>query len=84
VQLPAALPSVFAGLQQAVPLAWIAAIGGELLFNVGAGLGNLMMQAETSARMDVIVVCTASVTVLGMAMSYLASLLSARVLRWRQ
>jgi sulfonate transport system permease protein len=84
VQLPAALPSVFAGLQQAVPLAWIAAIGGELLFNVGAGLGNLMMQAETGARMDVIVVCTASVTVLGIAMSYLASLLSARVLRWRQ
>jgi sulfonate transport system permease protein len=84
VLLPASLPSVFAGLQQAVPLAWIATVGGELLFNVGSGLGNLMMQAETNARMDVIIVCTASVTVLGVAMSYLASLLSARALRWRQ
>jgi sulfonate transport system permease protein len=83
VLLPASLPGVFSGLQQAVPLAWIAAIGGELLFNVGAGLGNLMMQAENGARMDVIIVCTASVTVLGVAMSYLASLLAARALRWR-
>jgi sulfonate transport system permease protein len=65
-------------------MAWIAAVGGELLFNVGAGLGNLMMQAETGARMDVIIVCTASITVLGIAMSYLASLLSAHALRWRQ
>ncbi len=84
VLLPASSPSFFSGLQQAVPLAWIAAIGGELLFNAGAGLGNLMMQAETGARMDVIIVCTASVTVLGIAMSYLASRLSAHVLRWRQ
>jgi sulfonate transport system permease protein len=51
---------------------------------VGAWLGNLMMQAETGARMDIIVVCTASITVLGVAMSYLASLLSAHALRWRQ
>jgi sulfonate transport system permease protein len=84
VLLPAALPSLFAGLQQAVPLAWIAAIGGELLFNAGAGLGNLMMQAETGARMDVIVVCTASVAVLGIGMSALASLATTRALRWRQ
>jgi sulfonate transport system permease protein len=84
VLLPASLPSLFSGLQQAVPMAWIAAVGGELLFNVGAGLGNLMMQAETGARMDVIIVCTASITVLGIAMSYLASLMSAHALRWRQ
>lgn len=84
VLLPAALPSVFTGLQQAVPMAWIAAVGGELLFNVGAGLGNLMMQAESGARMDVIIVCTASITVLGIAMSYLTSRLSAYALRWRQ
>jgi sulfonate transport system permease protein len=84
VLLPASLPSVFAGLQQAVPFAWIAALGGELLFNVGPGLGNLMMVAETSARMDVIIICTASITMLGIGMSQLVSLLSAHALRWRQ
>jgi sulfonate transport system permease protein len=84
VLLPAALPSLFAGLQQAVPFTWIVAVAGELLFNVGAGLGNLMMVAETGAHMDVIMVCTAAITALGFAMSQLVSLLSAHVLRWRQ
>jgi sulfonate transport system permease protein len=84
VLLPAASSSVFAGLQQAVPFAWIAAFGGELLFNVGAGLGNLMMAAETSARMDVIIICTATIAVLGIAMSQLVSLWSGHALRWRQ
>jgi sulfonate transport system permease protein len=84
VLLPAALPSLFAGLQQAVPFAWIVAVAGELLFNVGAGLGNLMMVAETGARMDVIIVCVAGITVLGTAMSQLVSLLSAHALRWRR
>jgi sulfonate transport system permease protein len=83
VLLPAASPSVFAGLQQAVPFAWIAAVGGELLFNVGAGLGNLMMVAETSARMDVIIVCTATIAALGIAMSRLVSFWSSYALRWR-
>jgi len=83
VQLPAALPSVVAGLQQAVSFAWIAAVGSELLFNVGPGLGNLMMIAENNARMDVIIVCTASVTALGFAMSYAASLIASRLQRWR-
>jgi sulfonate transport system permease protein len=83
VLLPAALPSLFAGLQQAVPFAWIVAVAGELLFNVGAGLGNLMMLAETGARMDVIIVCVAAITVLGTTMSQLVSILSTHVLRWR-
>jgi sulfonate transport system permease protein len=83
VLLPASLPSFFSGLQQAVPFAWIAAVGGELLLNVGAGLGNLMMSAETSARMDIIIICTASVAALGIAMSGLVSLWSRHALRWR-
>jgi len=83
VLVPAALPSFFSGLQQAVPFAWIAAVAGELLFNVGAGLGNLMMTAETNARMDIIIVCTATIALLGIAMSQIVSLCSAYALRWR-
>ncbi|MDQ8035926.1 MAG: ABC transporter permease [Pedobacter sp.] len=83
VQLPAALPSLFTGLTQAVPFAWITAVGSELLFNAGAGLGNLMMTAELGARMDIIIVCATAVTVLGVAMSYGVNALSDHVLRWR-
>ena len=84
VLLPAALPSLLAGLQQAVPFAWIVAVAGELLFNVGAGLGNLMMVAETGARMDVIIVCVAGITVMGVSMSQMVSVLSNHVLRWQR
>ncbi len=84
VLLPGSLPSFFSGLQQAVPFAWIAAIGGELLLNAGAGLGNLMMTAETSARMDIIILSTATVAALGIAMSHLVSLWSSHALRWRE
>jgi len=84
VLVPASMPSLFSGLQQAVPFAWIAAVAGELLFNVGAGLGNLMMVAETNARMDVIIVCTATIAVLGLAMSQIVSFWAAYALRWRR
>jgi sulfonate transport system permease protein len=84
VLVPASLPSFFSGLQQAVPFAWIAAVAGELLFNVGAGLGNLMMVAETNARMDVIIVCTATIALMGIAMSQLVSFWSGYALRWRR
>lgn len=84
VQLPAAIPSLFTGLTQAVPFAWITAVGSELLFNAGAGLGNLMMTAELGAHMDIIIVCAISVTLLGMGMSYGVNALAAHVLRWRE
>lgn len=84
VLVPASLPSFFSGLQQAVPFAWIAAVAGELLFNVGAGLGNLMMVAETNARMDVIIVCTGTIALLGIAMSRIVSFWSDYALRWRR
>lgn len=78
--LPAALPSIFTGLQQAVPFAWITALGSELLFSAGAGLGSLMMTAEVGARMDIIIVCAVTVTLLGMLMSYLVAALARYVL----
>jgi sulfonate transport system permease protein len=84
VLVPASLPSFFSGLQQAVPFAWIAAVAGELLFNVGAGLGNLMMVAETNARMDVIMVSTGTIALSGIAMSQVISCWSAYALRWRR
>lgn len=84
VQLPAALPGIFSGLGQAIPFAWITTVGSELLFNAGAGLGNLMMTAELGSRMDIIVVCAVSVTLLGVVMNYLAKALANHALRWRR
>jgi sulfonate transport system permease protein len=83
VLLPGALPSVMIGILQAVPFAWIACVGAELLFNAGAGLSNLMMTAQLGARMDVIVVCVVTITVIGIAMNRLVQLFTVRALRGR-
>lgn len=80
---PAALPGIVTGLLLAIPFAWITCIGSELLFNAGAGLGNLMMTAETSARMDIILICALVVTLLGVAMNYAVMRLGNYILRWR-
>lgn len=83
VLLPGALPSLLIGILQAVPFAWFACVGAELLFNAGPGLSNLMMTAQLGAHMDVIVVCVLTITVTGVAMNRLMELLTARALRWR-
>ncbi|WP_310633369.1 ABC transporter permease subunit [Paraburkholderia sp.] len=81
--LPAMLPDLFAGLLQAVPIAWITATSSELFFNAGAGVGNLMQNAQAGARVDVLLVCVAGVTVLAVAMGVLCEGVAKRVLRWR-
>lgn len=80
---PAALPGIVTGLLLAIPFAWITCIGSELLFNAGAGLGNLMMTAEASARMDIILICALVVTLLGVVMNYTVMRLGNYFLRWR-
>ena len=83
VLLPAALPSIATGVLQALAFAWVTAIGSELFLSSGAGLGNLMMNAEAAARMEIIVVCVLCIGLCGYLMSWLCTLLSRRLLRWR-
>ncbi|MBN3789949.1 ABC transporter permease [Burkholderia sp. Ac-20353] len=83
VLIPGALPDLFAGVLQAVPFAWITATSSELLFNAGAGVGNLMQNAQAGARADVLLVCVLGVTALAVAMSVLCERIARRALRWR-
>ncbi len=83
VLLPGALPGLSAGVLQALPMTWITATSSELLFNAGAGIGSLMQTAQAGARVDVLLVCVASVTALAAATGLLAEHLSRRMLRWR-
>lgn len=80
---PAALPGLFAGLLQALAFAWVTALAGELFLASGAGLGNLMMNAESGARMEVIVVCVLTVGLAGYLITELLYRLSRYLLRWR-
>lgn len=68
IQWPAALPGVFTGVSHALAFAWLASIGGELLFTAGRGMGSLMMLAENGGRMDQVIVCVLCISLSGYAM----------------
>ena len=84
VLLPAALPSIITGVLQALPFAWISAVGSELFFNAGSGLGALMLNAQAGARMDVLVIAVLAVTVLGSAMNTICVRFARRLTRWER
>lgn len=83
IRLPQALPHILTGLNLAVPFTWITTTASELLFNAGAGLGNLMMKAEINAEMDILLVCAITVTLCGAFMTASIHLISKRLLQWR-
>ncbi|KAF1060823.1 MAG: putative aliphatic sulfonates transport permease protein SsuC [Pseudomonas citronellolis] len=83
VLLPGALPSLFNGLLHALAFTWVSSVGSELFLSTGTGLGNLMMNAETGSRMEIIVIGVLCIGLLGYAMNLLFARLGRRLLRWR-
>lgn len=83
VLLPGALPSLSNGVLHALAFAWVSSVGSELFLSTGMGLGNLMMNAETGSRMEIIVIGVLCIGLLGYAMNQLFSRLSRHLLRWR-
>ena len=73
VQLPSALPSLFAALRIAAPLALVGALLAEWL-TTGQGLGYLMLQSVTTFELDRM---WAAVTIVTVASILLYSLISA-------
>ncbi|HSI84543.1 MAG TPA: ABC transporter permease [Candidatus Methylacidiphilales bacterium] len=83
VTLPAALPLIFAGLMQATAFAWLSAIGSELFFNPGPGLGTLMLNAQSAMRMDILLLYVIVIALTGVGMNAVVTWLSQYFLRWR-
>jgi NitT/TauT family transport system permease protein len=81
VVLPAALPSIFAGLRIAVGFAWMAVVVSELVA-VKSGLGYVMFDAYGFLRADIVVAAMITIGVLGFACDRLMVLLERRVLSW--
>lgn len=83
VLFPSAMPFIVTGILQALAFTWIATVGSELLFTVGAGLGELMQQGQTAGRMDVVIVCVASIAVVGLILNQVIARIGQRLLRWQ-
>lgn len=83
VILPAAAPSIFAGLQLALIYAWLATLGAEYLLASGPGLGQLLIDGREHFQMDLVIFGVIVVGLVGFAMTTVASTLERRALAWR-
>lgn len=84
VVLPAALPSILAGVRLAVIYAWLATLGAEYLMTAGQGLGNLLVDGQEQFRTDQVLVGIALVAAIGFLLGSLVERLETGLLRWRQ
>jgi sulfonate transport system permease protein len=82
VVLPAAAPSLFTGLRQAVMQAWLTLVFVELLAS-SEGIGYLMVWGRQLAQLDLVVVGMAVIGIVGVALDLALRLLEARLQRWR-
>jgi sulfonate transport system permease protein len=83
VVLPAALPSIFAGLHLALIYAWLGTLGSEYLLAPAAGIGNLMIDGRESFAMDKVLLGVILAGAVGAALNTLATQLENHALRWR-
>lgn len=83
VVLPAAAPSIFAGLHLALIYAWLGTLGAEYLLAAAPGIGNLMIEGRESFQMDKVLLGVLIAGAVGAALNGLASSIEKRALRWR-
>jgi NitT/TauT family transport system permease protein len=82
IRLPAALPSIFAGLKVSITLATIGAIVGELVAGQ-EGLGYLAQYAAGQLKTNYTFACIVVLSLLGVALFYLMVYIEGAVIRWR-
>jgi sulfonate transport system permease protein len=83
VILPAASPSIFAGIHLGLIYAWLATLGGEYLLVSGQGIGNTMVDGREHFRMDLVLFGVIVVGLVGFTLNWAASRIEARALAWR-
>lgn len=81
--LPAASPSILAGIHLALIYAWLATLGAEYLLVSGKGIGNTMIDGRELFLMDLVIFGVIVVGLVGFSLNWLAARLERRLLAWR-
>jgi sulfonate transport system permease protein len=83
VIFPAALPSIFAGIQLALIYSWLGTLGAEYLLVPAPGIGNLMIEGREALAMDKVLLGVILAGAVGASLNVIAGKVETRVLRWR-
>ena len=83
VVLPAAAPSIFAGVHLGLLYAWLGTLGAEYLLAAGPGVGNLMIDGREQFAMDKVLLGVIIAGLVGASLNAIAARLERSALRWR-
>lgn len=83
IVVPAALPSIFAGLRIAVGSAWMLTVTAEMVA-VKSGVGYVLWDSYYFLRYDMVIAAMVSIGLLGFLSDLAIKALMARVLRWQR
>ena len=83
VVLPAAAPSIFAGVHLSLIYAWLATLGAEYLLVSGTGIGNTLVDGREHFWMDLVLFGVVVVGIVGFSLNWIASQVERRLLAWR-
>jgi sulfonate transport system permease protein len=81
--VPSALPSIATGVHLALIYAWVASVGAEYFMTVGPGIGGLIIAGRERFQMDLVMLGIIILGLVGFLINRAASMLEARLLRWR-
>lgn len=79
--LPAALPSITAGLRLALAQGWVSLLAVELLAS-SEGIGYLMVEGRQLMMLDMVFVCIVVIALIGAAMDHGIHWLDTHLIRW--
>ena len=82
--LPAAAPSIFAGLNIALVFSWVATVGAEYFFVSSVGVVNPIMDGQNLFQMEVVLYGMAIIAIVGLLFSKAAQFFENYNLHWRQ
>ncbi len=82
VAIPSALPMIFTGLSLSMNLAWMTLVAAEMLA-ADKGLGYMIQYARMMARVDLVIVGMAMITIIGAILNFLLSSIEHAVVKGR-
>jgi sulfonate transport system permease protein len=81
VLLPAAAPTVFAGLRLGLAQSWLFVVAAELIAS-SKGLGFLLIDSQNTSRTDILLLSIICLAILGKTTDFILATIERRTLRW--
>ncbi len=81
VLLPAAAPTVFAGLRLGLAQSWLFVVAAELIAS-SKGLGFLLIDSQNTSRTDILLLSIICLAILGKTTDFILAAIERRTLRW--